>query len=873
MKTSGFIYFLLIAALVNITINTTTTPAIQTYSLSGRILVEGRVTHGQVTVWIDSIGWDGGSLVRFPTTHGTVTDVLGDYVITGLSDGEYMVWAWSVNCLSRIIDTVRVTGGDVSGVDGKMFAGDVAPDGRINLLDAFAVLTAYGTTPDDILWNGTLDLDNNGEIDSLDIVVLIEHWKSSCNVLRPQIPIDVTEPNGSTTLYPGEYAVDIEWDTHNLGGMVMIVLYKGDAPVDTLALSTPNDGFAVTQLPYGLTQGMNYRILVCHEEGSCGFSDHFEILGPTTIEVTEPNSSTQWYPGQQMRRIEWNTGNLGGNVSIYLCRGSTPVDTVTLSTSNGGEQQNYQRYTVPLDLPQGTDYRVLVYFDESRYDYSDYFEILPPRSLIKVTNPHSGSRWLLGEAGVYIQWDHGGLGGYVAIHLYKDQDQVRTISPLSENDGILQVNVPDDLTPGSDYRVYVHFDDLHNDFSDYFEIPQSTNITVIQPDSTTIWYPGQYGVPIEWDHGNLSGEVSIYLYRDDLLIETIVEGIANTGHWDYWEVPEYMQRGTGYRILVARDGSHYGYSDKFMILLPTLYDVCFTDGDTGTAVGAGGTIIRTTDGGVTWTMQESGTEAVLRAVSFVDTYTGTTVGYDGTIVRTTDGGATWTAQESGTGNSLRDVSFVDANTGTAVGSRRTIIRTVDGGASWIAQSPPSSAGYSFSSVSFTDENTGTLVHFWAEEFGYNYSTIHKTTDGGATWVEQTRIKYVGLHDVTFTDENTGTVVGTPNRSVSTYSIYRTTDGGATWTPQGGTTGHQLRGVSFAGANTGTAVGDYGVVLHTTDGGDTWMPQKSSTGHQLFSVCFIDPVTGTAVGYHGTILRTMDGGATWVRQTNIEDSRP
>jgi photosystem II stability/assembly factor-like uncharacterized protein len=55
------------------------------------------------------------------------------------------------------------------------------------------------------------------------------------------------------------------------------------------------------------------------------------------------------------------------------------------------------------------------------------------------------------------------------------------------------------------------------------------------------------------------------------------------------------------------------------------------------------------------------------------------VGVGGTIVRTTDGGATWTPQASGTTNILHGVSFVDANTGTAVGDSGTILRTDTGG--------------------------------------------------------------------------------------------------------------------------------------------------------------------------------------------------
>jgi hypothetical protein len=59
------------------------------------------------------------------------------------------------------------------------------------------------------------------------------------------------------------------------------------------------------------------------------------------------------------------------------------------------------------------------------------------------------------------------------------------------------------------------------------------------------------------------------------------------------------------------------------------------------------------------------------------------VGESGTILRTTNGGATWSAQSSGTPNFLSSVFFTDANTGTAVGQGGTILRTTTGGVVWV----------------------------------------------------------------------------------------------------------------------------------------------------------------------------------------------
>jgi len=146
-------------------------------------------------------------------------------------------------------------------------------------------------------------------------------------------------------------------------------------------------------------------------------------------------------------------------------------------------------------------------------------------------------------------------------------------------------------------------------------------------------------------------------------------------------------------------------------------------------VGNDGTVLRTTDGGATWTRQSiSGVRSSLSAVAMIDTDTITTVGdFNNLILRTTDGGVNWGLQSSGVTNSLNGVSFTGANTGVVVGGLgacgpgfSTILRTTDGGATWKRQFTGSSWG--LSGVFFTDANTG-----WAVGV---YGVILHTTTGG-----------------------------------------------------------------------------------------------------------------------------------------------
>jgi photosystem II stability/assembly factor-like uncharacterized protein len=126
--------------------------------------------------------------------------------------------------------------------------------------------------------------------------------------------------------------------------------------------------------------------------------------------------------------------------------------------------------------------------------------------------------------------------------------------------------------------------------------------------------------------------------------------------------------------------------------------VCFSDASTGTAVGDSGTVLHTTNGGETLTRQESETAIPLRSISFSDANTGTVVGgqqrddppfsTDGVILRTTNGGASWTSQSSPTTTNLNGVCFTGANSGTAVGIGGSIIHTTNGGVTFVEAEQP-----------------------------------------------------------------------------------------------------------------------------------------------------------------------------------------
>src|SRR5262249_37504254 len=148
---------------------------------------------------------------------------------------------------------------------------------------------------------------------------------------------------------------------------------------------------------------------------------------------------------------------------------------------------------------------------------------------------------------------------------------------------------------------------------------------------------------------------------------------------------------------------------------------------TAVAVGAEGYMVRTLDGGKTWTPQPSGTSSHLLGLSFGGPKVGAAVGRTGVILTTSDGGEHWAQQNSGTTADLQAVSFADPTRATAVGLRGTILRTEDGGTTWKEQYSilPNA---SLTGVSQVDAQRAYAVG-WSN-FG---ALVLRTTDGGANW--------------------------------------------------------------------------------------------------------------------------------------------
>lgn len=315
-----------------------------------------------------------------------------------------------------------------------------------------------------------------------------------------------------------------------------------------------------------------------------------------------------------------------------------------------------------------------------------------------------------------------------------------------------------------------------------------------------------------------------------------------------------------------------------------LWSTFFVDDNTGWIIGSDGFIKKTTNSGLDWTQQNSGTYLTLKSIQFIDPNSGWICGEGGVILKTTNGGINWLSQTSGTTGCLTDIHFCDSNIGYTVGFGGTISKTTDGGTSWIIQI--SNTTNDLFSVDFINDSVGYAV-------GGSYRTsdsfaIMKTTDGGLNWYEKPLpagcTTWSSLNTVEFVDANTGWI-GAGYGAMNKGKIYKTTNGGDTWVQQyvgtleKDSAGHKdsytpdmgngIRSIFFKDSNNGYAVsGTIGYarsIITTTDGGATWIQkcyEWESDG--LLSVYVNNAGKGWAVGFAGIIYMTENDGNSWTQ---------
>ena len=286
-----------------------------------------------------------------------------------------------------------------------------------------------------------------------------------------------------------------------------------------------------------------------------------------------------------------------------------------------------------------------------------------------------------------------------------------------------------------------------------------------------------------------------------------------------------------------------------------------------------------------WTVQASGTTAGLRGVSAVDDRTAWASGAGGTVLRTLDGGATWTVVPvpASDKTDFRDVEAFGPDEAVVMGIDRParIFRTADGGRTWALAYFDDTPGIFLDGMAFFDEKNGLA---FGDPMGGRFFIL-LTADGGASWtpLPETERPAAADGEAAFAASGTSAFVRGPDRiwlvtGGSTSRVWQSQDRGRRWEAvrSGLLEGRSSAGgfsVAFLDGRSGIAVGgDYraeadpaGNTAVTDDGGRNWRPVADGRpGGFREAVAFVPgarPPVAVTVGPSGSDL-SRDLGRSW-----------
>lgn len=269
-----------------------------------------------------------------------------------------------------------------------------------------------------------------------------------------------------------------------------------------------------------------------------------------------------------------------------------------------------------------------------------------------------------------------------------------------------------------------------------------------------------------------------------------------------------------------------------------LYDVDMGSATAAVAVGAGGTVIYTTNRGMAWAAGASGTSSDLQAVDMVSATVGYAVGGAGLILKTADGGATWSVVGAGTtAETLHGIKMYSSSVGYVVGASGTVLRTTDSGATWsLVTSGTTSTLYSVDAISTTSA--------WAVG---DDGTIIKTSNG-TTWSAVASGLTKSILGIDMITGSTVHIVG------NNLMHNKTADTGATWTSQGGSAAMATAVGEILAYNASNimTLGTDASAMVTADGGTTWTETVINATNIQYGLAWYAQNTRLAVGASGSV---------------------
>ena len=345
-----------------------------------------------------------------------------------------------------------------------------------------------------------------------------------------------------------------------------------------------------------------------------------------------------------------------------------------------------------------------------------------------------------------------------------------------------------------------------------------------------------------------------------------------------------------------------------------------------------GTLLKTIDGGENWTNIAINESWYINQIDFINDTIGWFVGsvyiepnnYS-IIVKTTNGGSDWSIQEQIKDIYLCAIFVVDKKNIYTLGISninrvRTIFKTTDGGDYWF-NVYSNVQDVNFNSLWFLNPDIGIVIGSY-DDGTYERGLILRTTNGGTSWIENIVNEFDGITDLQFLDSTKGyfiakseknhflcktedmcktwsvitqrsysitsykflnrdTIFAIMGDSITANNIMKSIDGGVTW-QNIQSFNIRLEKIDFNLSGNGFLLGSIGFGLlsflyNSNDDGDNWTIEKFT--YPIKDVCFVDKEIGYIVGgcstgghpadpIYGHVFSSIDGGKIWEINFNI-----
>ncbi|MBN1447780.1 MAG: choice-of-anchor D domain-containing protein [Bacteroidetes bacterium] len=283
------------------------------------------------------------------------------------------------------------------------------------------------------------------------------------------------------------------------------------------------------------------------------------------------------------------------------------------------------------------------------------------------------------------------------------------------------------------------------------------------------------------------------------------------------------------------------------------FDATFSTAQTGWVIGGNGTLLQSTDGGMTWSTREN----ILRttpflglSIAFVDELTGVISMNNGLLLRTSDGGQIWELLPR-TGMVIQKVRTAPDGSLWGIGSLGIIARSIDGGLTWTRFNTGITTVVF--DIAFPDASSAVAV--------CGGGKVLRTSDGGQTWDQSTAPLTTDIISVSFSSASSGIAIQQPKY------LLRTSDGGQTWSDTSFTVNELLQ-VRFVDDQHGWLVSNSpGSVFKTEDGGHSWhfVAVEQPRRHGFYGVYPRNRDQVFLLGAGGALFSTDDGGQHWIQR--------